>query len=279
MNIPVVTVHSYNAKSQKTDYTSHVLNQSCFLKNLTFSLTDYVPNVSTKIESHTNILFESLKTKEYELFMNNYVHMSTNKQRFEQTAISKFFLLKEFMQKFNFTKIFHIDSDVLLYKNISFFEDYYSHYDFTLTYNQQCGNSFFTLEMLQDLCEKILKIYIDRDKYFWFVDLQKIYERTPPGQPGGICDMTILKHYKERKECNSRFTCGEMSEIVDGFRFDHHIRSKDDSYEMDGERRKIEFINNTPNSFNKNLNKHIKYLSLHFGGKAKEYLHEYITYV
>ncbi len=276
---PVVTVHSYNAKPQKTDYSAHVIAQSAFCKNYSFSITDYTPNVDVNLRHHTNINFNALKTKDYEVFSTNYVHMSTNPLGFEKAAIAKFFLMREFMHQYKIQRIFHIDSDVLLYDSVSNFTEWYDHYDFTLTHNHQCGNSFFSLEVIEDLCDKILKFYVDKEKYFWFRDCQIIFEKmTASKLNGGISDMTFLKHYKTRKECNSKFTCGEMSEIIDNMRFDHHIRAKDEDYDMINERRAIEFIDEIPHSFNKKLNTNVKFLTLHFGGAAKEYLHEYLTY-
>jgi len=278
MNIPVITVHSYGAKPQKNDYTSDVIKQSAYFKNTTFSITDYTPSVPDTLDCFENISFKELITKDYELFMENYVHMSTNTFNFERSAIAKFFLIREFMARYKYDKIFHIDSDVLLYSHISSFIDYYNHYDFTLSRSHQCSNSFFTLDVISMLCDKILKIYCDKENYFWFNDLRNIYTKMQQQNlQGGVCDMTILQHYKQRKECNNTHTCGEMSEVIDDWSFDHQIRQSYD-YSMCNGRKDIRFINNVPVCYNAKINKNVRFYSLHFQGAAKEYLDEYTTY-
>ena len=276
-SIPIVTIHKYNAKPQKTDYAVEVVKQSCFLKNKTYSITDYP--VNCKDELFYNVNIEDLGTTEFHKFNDCYEHMSTNLFEFEKVSFNRFFLIKRFMEKYEYSSVFHIDSDVLLYTSVEDCKDFYSSYDFTLTNSACISNSYLSYEMVKDFCEKILKVYELKEKYFWYNDVKHIYTKMQNLKlNGGICDMTFLKHYTTRRECNSTFISGEMTSIITGQTFDHHIKYNNNEYEFENDHKKIKFISGLPYCFNKSLEKNIQFLSLHFQGDAKRYLHKYTTY-
>jgi hypothetical protein len=275
--IPTVIIHFYNAKPQNYDYARHTIKQACAQKNKVFTLMDYVPEVEHSLHQHLNV--NELLDTDSMLFVENYVHMSTNYYNFERACMLRLFIMKAFMRKFNYEKIFHIDSDVLLYANIDSIAPNYKNYDFTLTNNQHSANSFFTLPVLEDICEKLLKTYVDKENYFWWRYMTKIYNKMlADNKKGGICDMTFLNHYKTLKECNNKFSCGEMTDIINGCRFDHLIKHSEESFNMREGIKNIEMREKIPFCYNNKLKTEIQFLSLHFQGNTKDKLQDYVTY-
>ena len=276
--IPVVLIHRFNVKPQKTDYAAQAIKQSVFFENPTFSITDYTP-VADNLSNHTNLSFEEYITGEYMAFNQNYVLLNTNPFEYERLNIGRFFILQEFMLKHNFKKIFHIDSDVLLYTKIQDHAQKFST-DFTLSNSQHIANSFLTIKFVQDFCKKMLKVYEDRESNFWFKDMQKIYERmAKEGRRGGITDMSYLEQYKKRSVCNDlNLTCGEMTEVIDNQTFDFSIKHDVGSYRMKDGLKDIFFNEKVPFCFNEALQKNVQFLSLHFLGNTKEILEKYITH-
>ena len=183
------------------------------------------------------------------------------------------------MSSHKFQNVFHLDYDVLLYTNINDIKHYYKDYDFTLSHGSSPHTSFFTYKMYVDLIEKILKTYTERENYFWYRYMKNIFTKMQTaGSTGGVCDMTFLNHFKKLKECNTKFLCGETTDIIDDTTFDHIIKDHKD-YESDNKGIKnIIFKDNIPYCYNNNLNKLIRFNSLHFQGKYKELIKDYITY-
>lgn len=277
MSPPVVIICKDNLKPSTQTITEYAIKQSLFYENPTYLLSDFSINI--KHEKFQQIPLIELENKDSQNFNTNYIHMSSNHVEFEKTCIWRHIIMKNFMEGINIKKIFHIDYDVLLYCNISDIISYYEHYDFTLSKGQAPSNSFFSIEFYKDFVSKINMMYEQKENHFWFRDLSSIYTNMKKlSLKGGICDMTLLKHYNSRKECNDNYIGGEMTQIVDNKTFDHHIKHGDREYEMENNIKNIKFINNIPYCFNLSLSTNIRFLSLHFQGTAKEYLHEYTTY-
>ena len=133
--------------------------------------------------------------------------------------------------------------------------------------------------MYSDFIQKLILTYVKKEDYFWFRYMQKIYSKMQMlGHKGGICDMTFLNHFKKHKECNDKFTCGEMTDVITDTTFDDLLKNTTD-YEAD--RRGIKNIimkEFKPHCFNTKHNKLIRFNSLHFQGKHKDIMKDYITY-
>ena len=71
-------------------------------------------------------------------FRKVYVHSSTNNENIERFCFERWFILSEFMKKNNISKVFTLDSDVLLFENVTLDANNYSKYLFTLV-DKSCG--------------------------------------------------------------------------------------------------------------------------------------------
>lgn len=128
-----------------------------------------------------------------------YVHMSTNDRKFEFTCFERWFVLLEFMTQENFETTLHLDSDVMLFDNMSEVLD--SFQESTLaayhipeqTYEEKRWvaiphTSLWTKNGIKQFCEFMLSSYQHnlqelKDKWKWHLDTTK---------RGGISDMALL---------------------------------------------------------------------------------------
>ena len=118
------------------------------------------------------------------------------------------------------------------------------------------------------------------EQHFLFRDFNRIFnDMQKLNKTGGIDDMTLLNHFTTRKECNNKFTCGEMMDIINDTTFDYYIKHTED-YEIASTLpiKNIIFKEGLPHCYNTTLNKLIQFNSLHFQGKYKELMKDYITY-
>ena len=91
-----------------------------------------------------------------------------------------------------------LDSDVLLYADVTEEMKKFRRFDFTLCWNT-IGCVFFLnrMEGLQDLCQFMLDVYTKKDRYQYDRMVAQFALRQKNQLPGGACDMTALQLYNE----------------------------------------------------------------------------------
>jgi hypothetical protein len=277
-NVPIVILCKNGIKNNTIEITEHAIKQAIHFKNKVYLISDFQINVKSKYFEQYNI--ENYYSKEYNQFNENYLHLNTNSKDFECTCFNRHIILNNFMHRKNLQAVFHMDYDVLIYCNIEKIKHIYNTFDFTLSKNQCSHNSFFTRNMYDAFVGILIDTYSLKEKHFLFKDFIKIFDNMQKAnKTGGICDMTLLKHFATRKECNNKYTYGEMTDIINDTTFDYFIKNTED-YEVNPTLhiKNIVFKNNLPYCYNVTLNKLIQFNSLHFQGKYKQLIADYITY-
>ncbi|MBI3583561.1 MAG: hypothetical protein HY096_06370 [Nitrospinae bacterium] len=208
-----------------------------------------------------------------------YKHYSTNSYQFELFCIQRWFILSEFMEREKIKNIFMCDSDLMIYCDISEqnkrFEDYivsycYPNYQDNYRWSASAHNSFWTSDAINSFCSFIFEIYttdkvkILEDKWNYHIS-NKI--------PGGICDMTLLYLFakgSDNKICN-------LLKVMGGSVYDDNINCSENyfrnEYQIKNNKKEIVWEDNHPYCYNTNLNRKIKFLTLHFQGSAKQVIH------
>lgn len=204
-------------------------------------------------------------------FSKNYEHLSTNTYEFELFCIQRWFILRDFMKINKIEKCFYADSDVLIFSNLNTELQKFSNFSFTLS-EGTCGhNSFWNNhKALDDFCHFIENIYnkSDLDSYNKILDFWNSYKITQ--KPGGVCDMTLFKFYKEKYPNN----IGETANIIEKSTYDHNFSSNIQDgvfYKNIFGIKKIIWKNNLPYIKN-NSNELIKFNTLHLQGWAKKFI-------
>ncbi len=202
-----------------------------------------------------------------------YKHKSTLGEEFEFQCIARWFILLEFMKQRNIEQCVYLDSDILVYNNLSKVESSFPKYDMTW-----CGFSAHTNYIknrvtLENYCNNILDCYSDnfpeklKEKSLFY---QVISAKTEMN----ISDMTFWHDYNVRYP-NSLLDISLPN--LNGT-FD---RSMEDTrvFEMKEEGfKKINWQNNKPNC--KEIESGILYpfITLHFQGRGKQVLKKHFKY-
>ena len=202
--IPVVIVHQgykdylkYNlditSKNNKVfiigDESLRVLENNnvelCDIKN--YLETEIVKSYSNNFTNYTNLLDYSESSKNHELF-----------------CFLRIIFIHMFMKEYNFEKVFHLDSDNVLYYDINEypFEKDISYqfgindYNFDMT--DSIHNGLINLEFCQKFENLFEKIYIDKDTSL--INKKINYHKYRFG--GRVCDMDFL--FSSQEEKNNR---------------------------------------------------------------------------
>jgi hypothetical protein len=263
MAIPIVIIHKHDSY-----YLPYCLVQAT-LSNLhseIFLLGDPNNNHYSFVKhAHISDYFQSAK-----LFGKIYKHLSTNLHAFEVFCFQRWFVLRDFMKAHQFDSCVHIDSDLMLYADLTQEQSKFAHYDFTLTRGYSGHCSFFNrLEALEKFCDFMMSLYTDPDL---FQILQDQYQQTIERQAnGGVSDMFALEQYRLRYP----ETIGEMSTIIQNSVYDCNVKISD-GFEMKNGMKHIVWIDDQPFGKHIESNQLIRFNSLHFQGSSKQYMKSYI---
>lgn len=278
MQIPIVLFH----KSEKY-YVSCALRAAKAQNKDVTIITDVTPKMYTdyaKVED-----FSDYKSQNAEQFATIYQHFSTNPHYFEFTAIEKYFFLLEHMKKHQLEKMLYIDSDLLLYGNMTeIISKYYDSFDVCSCISEQNYEDFYwtasghlslwTYQALEEFCKFILKAYTEDNQV---ENLKRKWQFHIDNKlSGGICDMTLV--YLFLKE--TKLKTGNFLNVVENtFSFDNAMKGNigefQDEYKMEysfllGDIiKKIRFKDGYPYAYNKILQKNILLYCLHCQAEAK----------
>ncbi len=203
-------------------------------------------------------------------FAAHYEHMSGNHQAFEQFCFQRWFILHEWMEKNNVPIAFYQDSDVLLYCNVT--EEYPlwgRDYAFTLSKGTSPATSYFTAPGLSCFLDFVRDVYVNHNALY--AELRRIYEEMQTQElPGGICDMTLFKFFREQV---IHVSVGEMSDIKEGATFDHSINVSD-GFTVYKDIKGIVFdVLQRPYGWHGE--DRVRFNTLHFQGQAKNLIQEH----
>lgn len=266
--IPVVLIHMGNP-----DYLQYSIGKA-LERNEVILIGDTKPNILNDRFSFYNI--SDYLTDEYNTFVKNYKHLSTNPYNFELFCFLRWFVLKEFMCRQNIEVTFYIDSDVMLYVNTD--EEYhkFSQYDFTLLHRTAAVSSFINKIGIENFCNFLSKTYSEQNSYNFEKIESHFLIRQKHGLGGGVCDMTLLEYFHYHPDTGGGpGKVGEMMSIINDSTYDHNINAEDQYFEFQGIK-KVQMIDGIPYVMSKKLNKLIKFNSLHFNSSAKSLMRQYM---
>jgi hypothetical protein len=148
--------------------------------------------------SPTSFYSDEIKLPIYEDFKKIYVHLSPNPENFELLCFKRYFALKEIANILNLKRFWLIDSDILLFENLSPLETFLinNSYDCAIWTPAQSEYmwtssphlSFWTIDALENFVDFIMKTY-----RYNFIKLQEKWQyHLKEKLQGGVCDMTLL---------------------------------------------------------------------------------------
>ena len=268
-------------------YLYYTLNQ---IKSLTANTPLYLLGDDKVIKAFSqanSINLNTLYSTRVAEFVDSYVHMSTNPYDFELFCFLRWFYLLEFMKSEKITKVFYLDSDILLYtpleKIFAIYEGRLLNCGYMIPQQEYHsfswagtgGTSYWHYEALDEFCRFLTATYRDREILPLYQ--QKWDYHKSKKIVGGVCDMTAFYFFwmRESKHITN------FSKIVQGNAFDANINSSMNYYrkefKMRGSFKKINFKNNKPFGETIDQNREIRFHSLHFQGAAKWSMPMYYT--
>jgi hypothetical protein len=259
--IPVIFIHiGYQ------NYLEYTVKKSLEKNNVIYISDTNLPF------KNPNLKFEKIEdfSDGFDEFGKNYVHLNTTPFSYELFCYKRWFVLKNYMLKNNIDVVFYVDSDVLLFTNVTDEWEKFKNYDFTLLHRSAATSSFITLRGIKNFCDFLVKSYSDKNSYQFRKMESHFRVRQSCNLPGGVCDMTALEifHYND-DDGGGPGRVGEMMQIISNSTYDHNINTPDNDYEYENNIKKIEIIEKKPFVFNKKLNKKIEFKCLHFQGNSK----------
>ena len=252
-------------------YLKYCLNQLHFYnKGIDIVLLGDEANNKYPFVKHYNIEEYSGRSIQ---FKNYYKHRSTNIYSYELFCFERWFVLEEFVAKNNIQGSFiYFDSDVLVYCNVNEmlrWIDDGKRMSVCKTKGPQY--SFFAdYTMLNEYCDFMLNT--QKDESICQEWDQMYARRIKGGLTGGVCDMTVLNmFYSEHIEF-----IAELHGIKDNIVIDHNI-NQSDFFEMSKKRTKVVWKNGLPYAIKSENGDLVRFLAIHFQGKAKRVMHRHYT--
>ena len=202
-------------------------------------------------------------------FRQRYVHLSRNSVGGERFCFERWFVVRDFCRIHGIDSFACIDSDVLVFSNLTARRAALAEHDFSLS-DGTCGHlSFWSrLEVLEAFCDYVMRVYaFDRTD-----DVKRVMDFYRPfaanGWGGGVCDMTLLKWFATEPGWRTV----EMTTIVDRATFDHNInmsRNGDIEFAMRGGVKRITWKSGRPHGIRMDNGGLVAFDCLHCQGPAK----------
>ena len=263
--LPIVFIHFSNS-----DYLQYSLNQAKESNpdSTIYLLGDYSNDCYDVVEHH---LFSDYYQGANE-FSKIYRHFSTLSRRFECFCFQRWFILRDFLVANKLDKCLYLDSDTLLYADVTLEQKKFEEFDFTLS-QMTSGCTFFlnSVEALDAFCDFVINIYTKKDRYHYDKMVSHFAVRKKNNLPGGVCDMTAFGLYRE-----GHFgEIGEVAQIIDGSVYDPAISIPTPGFEMINGIKKITWKNGKPYGKHLKTKKEIRFNSLQFHGGTTSLMGQY----
>lgn len=271
MNLPVFFIHTgfkkhiYYAVKQADKYNREVI---LIGDPTNKNVTNRWYNINEYIDERLNI-FEKV-----------YKHMSNNNYNFEFFCFKRYFILYDFVKKYEIKQFMMLDSDLMSYIDFSTIDfdkydvGYYMVNQSDINYNWAISPhcSYWTSEALNDFIDFIITVYKD--------EINKLEEKwdyhKKNNLSGGICDMTLLYLWNEKKRWNA-YNTGFVNSLKGVF--DSFISSgiiNDQKYIMNPlfNIKRIHFIHNIPYFCNE-MEKKVQAYTIHAQGRRKMFIRNF----
>jgi len=207
-------------------------------------------------------------------FRGIYKHRSNNSEQYELICFLRWFYIRAFCEANNIEAFIYLDSDVLCYQNFSELSPLPGDTRMANT-GDDTGMPAFTyfrnLQVINDFCDHLVHYYSDPDA---IATLDRLYQPfiDDPQMMGGISDMALFHlYFHDYPEGTLKIDL-----IGDDMAVDTNINVST-GYEMENGIKKIYWQDNLPYGKNIASGKFIRFVTLHYQGRAKDAMRQYYT--
>ncbi len=256
MTLPIVVIHK-----SKSDYLSYCLLQARRSNpNSRLILIGDGQNDCDAISDHH-------KLTDYQRGANwlasVYEHLSLSPYDFELFCIQRWFILEEFMVANGISSVFHQDTDVMLYGNVSAEQQKFTHCG--LAYAGASGHSVFinSLDALHEFCAFIMQHYTNPSLLNGLRGIFENYKKYHSS--GGISDMMFFHQYRRDhpEDVGNLFCVNDHATYDDNF---NHA----EGYESFCGKKRIYFRDDKVFCRQSATGQFILFNTLHFQGASKK---------
>ena len=160
-SLPIVFIHYGNK-----DYLQYSLAQAkrSNPESTVYLLGDATNDCYDFVEHHPFSNYFEGATE----FAKLYRHFNTLRHYYNLFDFQRWFVLREFLHARHLTKCLYLDSDTMLYVDVTADLQKFRHFDFTLSWKTS-GCTFFLnrVEALDEFCEMLTNIYNKKERYFY----------------------------------------------------------------------------------------------------------------
>lgn len=208
-----------------------------------------------------------------ERFSRVYRHYNSNGYNYELFNFQRWFILNDFLKANQISKCVYLDSDVMVYADLSAEFRKFEWFDFTLA-SMICGCTFFLNrpDALDEFCRFVTDVYSGKDRYHLdkLVAHYTCLKRNRFG--GGVCDMTAFELYHLRHYD----TIGEVTHIIEGSAYDPSLNDPHPGVLMENGIKKLFWRENKPYGVHARTGTEIRFNTLHFQGELKRLMGQYL---
>jgi len=175
----------------------------------------------------TFVDIETLYSDDIALFEKVYVHLGKSSRMFEMFCIKRWFILRNLMLSHKIDRCLHIDSDVMLFCDVSSTFESLSYYDAALTSALAITMNINNVEVLKGFCNFVIETYRNEDR---LNGLKNMYHsgRHNEGVGGSISDMDLSRIFFSKNS----FSLFDIAQIYNESIFDCAIIYGRPSFKM-----------------------------------------------
>jgi hypothetical protein len=204
-------------------------------------------------------------------FDSNFTNFSTLPTELTRRFIRRWIIINAFVKRHNLKRLIATDNDILFGSDPSSWPIEVRTADFCLSRGHSAHTNHISNPLVLEAFEDyVLTTYRNKNKenFKYFQGIGKYFQEN--NLPGGVCDMAFWASLKDRHSPS----LSPLMDIAQVFNnketFDHTLDSIEE-YESTKEGvKKVEFIGGVPYSYHKELNKMVKFNTLHFQGHTKD---------
>ena len=278
--LPIVIVHKGYKDYLK--YNLEITSQN----NKIYLIGD---NSLKTLESFENVKFieidKYLDNNKIKLFSNNFTNYSTNNKEYELFCFLRILIIKLFMEEYKLEKVFHLDSDNILFYNIA---DYpfekeiayqfgYNKNKFSMT--DSIHNGLINMDFCKQFEKLYEQIYITKEKYS-YIQGKIDYHNRKIFSGGGICDMTFYYIMRKNKLvdvqdlCRPKIINGKKYIFIDNVNNGMDVESKHKYVTSNNYILIKKDENNQPYVIDKKSKEKYNIFNIHFQGGSKKLLNQ-----
>ncbi|PSB30672.1 tetratricopeptide repeat protein [Stenomitos frigidus] len=262
MAIPIILIHRSNS-----NYLPYTIAQAKWTNPK--SRLFFIGDESNRYELVEHDFFAKYMDAATE-FAHVYRHLSTNPIEYELFCFQRWFILKDFMSRQALEQCFYLDSDVMLYEDITRDQQRLKNVQIALTADVPSAVFVNDFASLERFCSFVFNLYQNPDSF-------QIIEAAFKAQlqnnlATSISDMFAFAEYRRQYP----HQVGDLLEIKDDSTYDAGMTTSD-GFELLNGVKAIHFQHQQPFGKHLDSDKTIRFKVLHFQGRSKRSIKDYFT--